>query len=104
MGQDQTQHLVTIYKELLKQNDHVLVLGYYRACSWSFGNWQPAANVLHGPSTGYGCRSESRYISPTDHKRVTQWDQASASQRSNSRWAVKRTVRQCGELAVRSKR
>ena len=52
---DQTQHLVAIYKELLKQNDHVLVLGYYRACSWSFGNWQPAGNVLYGPATGYSC-------------------------------------------------
>lgn len=75
---DQTQHLVTIYKELLKQNDHVLVLGYYRACSWSFGNWQPAGNVLYGPATGYSCPSESRYVSPTDHKRLTQWDQAVA--------------------------
>jgi hypothetical protein len=28
-------------------------------------------------------------------------DHRSVSQRSNSRWAVKRTVRQCGELAVR---
>ncbi len=75
---DQTQHLVAIYKELLKQNDHVMVLGYYRACSWSFGNWQPAGNVLYGPATGYSCPSESRSISPTDHRRVTQWDQAVA--------------------------
>jgi hypothetical protein len=75
---DQTQHLVAIYKELLKQNDHVLVLGYYQACSWSFGNWQPAGNVLYGPATGYSCSSQSRSVSPTNHTRVTQWDQAVA--------------------------
>ena len=75
---DQTQHLVDIYKALLSQDDHVMVLGYYRACSWSFGNWQPAANVVKGPSKGYKCTSESRPTSKTDHARITQWDQAVA--------------------------
>ena len=75
---NQTQHLVNIYKALLSQNDHVMVLGYYRACSWSFGNWQPAANVVDGPSKGYRCTSESRPVSKTDHTRITQWAQAVA--------------------------
>lgn len=76
--EEQTRHLVAIYEELLKQNDHVLVLGYYRACSWSFGNWQPAGNVFSGPAKGYRCRSESRPVSKTDRSRTTQWDQAVA--------------------------
>jgi len=45
----QTDHLLAIYKALLTQNDHVLVLGYYRDCPWSFGNWQPAASLTGGP-------------------------------------------------------
>jgi hypothetical protein len=72
----QTQHLVSIYERLLSQGDHVLVLGYYRACSWSFGNWQPAGNVRKGPSKGYSCISETRDVSRTDRMPVTQWEQA----------------------------
>ena len=75
---DQTQHLVSIYEALLSQNDHVLVLGYYRACSWSFGNWQPDANLLAGPAKGDSCSSETRSVSPKDHTKVSQWQQAVA--------------------------
>jgi hypothetical protein len=74
----QTQHLMSVYEQLLRQNDHVLVLGYYRACSWSFGNWQPAGNLYTGPSAGHSCSSQSRFVSPTNHTRVSQWDQAVA--------------------------
>jgi hypothetical protein len=75
---DQTQHLVDIYKALLSQNDHVLVVGYYRACSWSFGNWQPDANLFSGPAKGHGCGGETRWLSPKDHTQVSQWEQAVA--------------------------
>jgi hypothetical protein len=75
---DQTRHLVDIYKTLLTQNDHILILGYYTACSWSFGNWQPRANIARGPAEGDSCHSQSRQISPHDTTRVTQWAQATA--------------------------
>ena len=75
---DQTQHLVNIYEELLREDDHVLVLGYYQGCPWSFGNWQPAGNVLDGPAKGYSCTSQIRPLSTTDHTLVTQWHQALA--------------------------
>ena len=74
----QTQHLVNIYEKLLKQDDRVLVLGYYRACSWSFGNWQPDANLFRGPAAGHSCRDEVRPTSFRDRTAVTQWDQAVA--------------------------
>ena len=73
----QTQHLVSIYEALLRQNDHVLVLGYYRACSWSFGNWQ-TASFADGPDHGARCASQTRWLSPTDHTKVSQWQQAVA--------------------------
>jgi hypothetical protein len=75
---DQTQHLVNVYKELLEENDRVLVLGYYQGCPWSFGNWQPAGNVLDGPAKGYSCVSQYRPVSKTDHTLITQWQQALA--------------------------
>lgn len=74
----QTQHLVSIYKALLQQDDRVLVLGYYRACSWSFGNWQPNGTFAKGPAGGDRCRDHTRAISPSDHTHISQWDQAIA--------------------------
>jgi len=74
----QTQHLVNIYKALLSLNDRVLVIGYYLGCPWSFGNWQPAADLPGGPALGHDCRSLHRRVSPSDDTVVTQWDQAVA--------------------------
>jgi hypothetical protein len=75
---EQTQHLVHLYTTLLEQNDRVTVMGYYRDCSWSFGNWQPNANFLSGPASGKDCKGQSLPISKADPKKVTQWEQATA--------------------------
>lgn len=69
---------MNICKVLLAQNDHILILGYYTACSWSFGNWQPRANLTKGPAAGNSCQSQSRQVSPQDTARMTQWEQAIA--------------------------
>lgn len=74
----QTEHLVHVYEALLAQGDRVVVLGYYRGCSWSFGNWQPSGSLLRGPAYGHNCKSEERPISRTDPAKVTQWEQAVA--------------------------
>lgn len=74
----QTQHLVHIYTTLLENNDRVTVMGYYRDCSWSFGNWQPNANPFKGPASGNDCKGEKRAISKNDPKEVSQWEQATA--------------------------
>lgn len=74
----QTAHLLEIYKALLTQHDRVLVLGYYRDCPWSFGNWQPAASLTGGPAQGNSCRSQKRPVSEKDPTVVTQWEQAAA--------------------------
>lgn len=74
----QSQHLVHIYTTLLEQNDRVVVMGYYRDCSWSFGNWQPNANPFKGPASGNDCKGEKREISKNDSKEVSQWEQAIA--------------------------
>jgi hypothetical protein len=74
----QTQHLVHVYTTLLEQNDRVVVMGYYRDCSWSFGNWQPNANPFSGPASGKDCKGQTREISKDDSKEVSQWDQATA--------------------------
>jgi hypothetical protein len=74
----QTEHLVHVYEALLEQGDRVVVLGYYRGCSWSFGNWQPSASLLHGPAFGHSCKREQRPISKTDPTKVSQWEQAVA--------------------------
>ena len=77
-GIHQTEHLVSIYKALLSQNDRVLVLGYYLGCPWSFGNWQPSADLVFGPAAGIFCRYQFRPISPDNSTNVSQWDQAVA--------------------------
>lgn len=74
---NQTDNLVRIYTNLLGQGDRVVVLGYYRDCSWSFGNWQPSANAS-GPASGNSCKGEIRETSPSNSAKVSQWDQAVA--------------------------
>ena len=56
----QTPHLENVYKTLLKNNNKVLALSYYRTCPWSFGNWQPEGNVAKGPAAGNPCPRRSR--------------------------------------------
>jgi hypothetical protein len=73
---EQTQHLVRVYAKLLAQGDRVIVLGYYRGCSWSFGNWQVEGGV--SPSDGNACKGETRPTSPTEPKRISQWEQSLA--------------------------
>jgi hypothetical protein len=75
---NQTEHLVRVYERLLAEEDRVVVLGYYRGCNWSFGNWQPNANVVKGPSAGKDCKKELRPIGPEDPREVSQWQQAVA--------------------------
>jgi hypothetical protein len=75
---NQTEHLVRIYETLLGQGDRVVVLGYYRGCAWSFGNWQPNGNVLRGPSAGNNCKDERRPTSPAEPREISQWEQAVA--------------------------
>jgi hypothetical protein len=74
----QTQHLVHIYTQLLEQGNRVVVMGYYRDCSWSFGNWQPKANFWSGPAAGNNCKGEKRPMSKENKTTVTQWEQATA--------------------------
>jgi len=75
---NQTEHLIRIYQALLAQGDRVVVLGYYRGCNWSFGNWQPTANPIYGPADGYDCKTLKRPISSTNPTEVSQWQQAVA--------------------------
>lgn len=58
----QTQHLESIYKTLLQNNNKVMVLQYYRTCPWSFGNWQPEGNVSKGPAAGNSCPSQKQQV------------------------------------------
>ncbi len=80
----QTDHLVSVYKTLLKNNNKVLAMGYYRACPWSFGVWQPEGNVAKGPAAGNSCPSQKQQVSECSRCRVdgstTQWEQAVAAQ------------------------
>jgi hypothetical protein len=75
--EDQTQHLVNIYTKLLEQNDRVVVMGYYRDCSWSFGDWQYQVEYLP-PSFGKDCKAQKREINPRNDNEISQWDQAIA--------------------------
>ncbi|HEY2477376.1 MAG TPA: hypothetical protein VGI17_01470 [Solirubrobacterales bacterium] len=75
---NQTEHLVRIYETLLGQGDRVVVLGYYRDCPWSFGNWQDIANPFEGPADGDNCKSKVRPLSPTNPQQISQWEQAVA--------------------------
>ncbi len=80
----QSQHLQGVYKTLLQNNNKVLVLQYYRACPWSFGNWQPEGNLTSGPAAGNSCPSQQDKVSecskcPVDGS-TSQWAQAVAAQ------------------------
>lgn len=81
---NQTAHLENVYKTLLQNNNKVLALGYYRMCPWSFGEWQPEANLFSGPATGYSCRQmiyQKRACPKCDRQgTISQWTQAVAAQ------------------------
>lgn len=80
----QTEHLMSVYQTLLKNNNKVLSMGYYRACPWSFGVWQPNGNVAKGPASGNSCPSQREKVSECSSCKVdgstSQWDQAVAAQ------------------------
>ena len=80
----QTDHLVGVYKTLLQNDNKVLAMGYYRACPWSFGVWQPNGNVAKGPASGNSCPSQVEKVSECSSCKVdgktSQWDQAIAAQ------------------------
>ncbi|MEZ5118383.1 MAG: hypothetical protein R2686_00580 [Candidatus Nanopelagicales bacterium] len=80
----QTPHLENVYKTLLKNNNKVLALSYYRTCPWSFGNWQPEGNVAKGPAAGNPCPSQKQKVSECSNCPVkgstTQYAQAIAVQ------------------------
>ncbi len=80
----QTQHLESVYKTLLKNQNKVLVMQYYTTCPWSFGNWQPEGNVKDGPAAGNPCPSQKQKVSECSSCPVkgstTQWEQAVAAQ------------------------
>lgn len=74
----QGTHLLNVYKTLIANGNHVLVLGYPLGCPWTFGTWQPEANVLFGgPSNGHACTSLSLQPIRGDGL-VSQFDQARA--------------------------
>jgi hypothetical protein len=74
---EQSRHLVNVYKTLLEQGNHVLVLGYPVGCPWSFGTWQVAANLVLGPEHGQPCTSEKLPVWGGGAE-ISQWDQAHA--------------------------
>jgi hypothetical protein len=71
----QGTHLLNLYRTLLENGNHVLVLGYPVGCPWDFGNWQTQIGV--SPSKGYACSSNPL---PTIRgtKPVSQFEQARA--------------------------
>ena len=76
---EQGKHLLNVYKTLLANGNHVLVLGYPLGCPWTFGTWQPAANLFVGPSKGHACTSETLPEYGTlPPPRLSQFDQARA--------------------------
>ncbi|MFN8126471.1 MAG: hypothetical protein U0R64_08205 [Candidatus Nanopelagicales bacterium] len=85
----QNDHLVNIYKTLLQNNNKVLAMGYYRACPWSFGVWQPNGNVANGPASGNSCPSQTEKVSSCSSCKVdgttSQWDQAVGAQDAMNR-------------------
>lgn len=76
----QGEHLLHVYKTLLDNGNHVLVVGYPAVCPWSFGDWQTVPNPS-GPAAGDPCTSHSLPVFDGSAKggpRVSQWDQARA--------------------------
>ncbi|HVX21446.1 MAG TPA: hypothetical protein VHB02_08860 [Acidimicrobiales bacterium] len=92
----QGPHLLDVYETLLRNGNHVLVMGYPEACPWSFGNWQPNGHLFDGPSSGNACSSETAYVITGGGARVSQWDQAVAV----GNWlddAIQQVVTQAGQ-------
>jgi hypothetical protein len=78
LANDQGSHLRNIYKALLDNGNHVVVLGYPAECPWSFGTWQPLPNVFVGPAQGMACTSKSLPTEGNPRVQTSQWDQAQA--------------------------
>jgi len=80
----QGAHLLNVYKRLIANGNHVLVLGYPIGCPWTFGTWQTEANLTGGPSKGHDCTSktlpEYSPVKPVGQAppRLSQFDQARA--------------------------
>jgi hypothetical protein len=74
----QGEHLEAVYKALLQAGNKLLVIGYPPGCPWSFGNWQPNANVAKGPADGYSCKTRVYPNIDNGNEKVTQWQQARA--------------------------
>lgn len=72
----QAEHLSNVYRQLLANNNKVMVLGYYANCPWSFGNWQPNGNVAKGPASGNSCASETQKVDAPGKPVVSQLDHA----------------------------
>jgi hypothetical protein len=72
-------HLLNVYKALIANGDHVLVLGYPLGCPWDFGTWQPELR-LEGPSHGEPCTSQTlpEYSLIHPSPQISQFDQARA--------------------------
>ncbi len=95
----QTQHLVNVYKALIQQGNHILVIGYPPVCPWSFGNFQPEANLSAGPAKGHPCPTQKypEWHGPRGRK-ISQFQQALAlSDDANSK--IKAAVAQAAASA-----
>ncbi len=73
---NQSEHLSNIYRQLLANNNKIMVLGYYANCPWSFGNWQPNGNVALGPASGNSCASQTQKIDAPGKPVISQLDHA----------------------------
>lgn len=67
--QRQGEHLVSVYQQLLRQNNKVLVVGYHLACPSTFGTWQQMSFIA-GPAAGGRCTAYK------GDNGMSQWDQA----------------------------
>jgi hypothetical protein len=74
---EQGRHLANVYKRLLENGNHVLVLGYPAGCPWTFGTWQTDPNFVLGPEYGLPCTSKKAQVWDGSGE-VSQWQQASA--------------------------
>ncbi len=73
---NQSEHLSNVYRTLLANNNKIMVLGYYASCPWSFGNWQPNANISEGPAEGNSCASQTEEIDAPGKPVISQLDHA----------------------------
>jgi hypothetical protein len=74
---EQGRHLVNVYKTLLQNGNHVLVVGYPAGCPWSFGDWQVVPNFVEGPAYGHPCTSRKAPVWDGSGE-LSQFDQARA--------------------------